>query len=114
MISFLAPSQWLRHPLEPSPPDPVLRRHPLPRLPPHELRRELRLHLHLVGQAAEDRQPVQQAHGETGRQEGAVNHSGSLFSHLFCRGEGTGTHNENTNTAAFSLDPRTETDTHTI
>lgn len=71
----LTPSQRLRHPSEPTPPDPVLRRRPFPRLPPHELRRELRLHLHLVGQAAEDRQPVQQVCAETGRQEGAVNQS---------------------------------------
>ena len=75
---ILSPSQWLRHPSEPAPPDPVLRRHPFPRLPPHELRGELRVHLHLVGQAAEHRQPVQQVHAETGGEEGAVNHSDSV------------------------------------
>ena len=72
--------QRLRCPDEPTPPDPVLRRHALPWLPPHELCGELRLHLHLVGQAAEDWQPVQQAHAETGRhQEGTVDPLNPVF-----------------------------------
>lgn len=70
-MTFLM-SQRVRHPMEPAPPDPVLRRQPFPRLPSHELCGQLLFHLHLVGQAAEDRQPVQQVHTERRRQEGAV------------------------------------------
>nr|XP_040042182.1 methylsterol monooxygenase 1 isoform X1 [Gasterosteus aculeatus aculeatus] len=104
----------LRHPSEPAAPHPVLRRHTFPRLSPHDLRRELLLHLHLVGQAAEDGQPVQQVHGETGREEGAVNPSRAFVLTAACfvgsRGEAATRTDAHTHT---HTNTHTHTHTHT-
>ena len=59
------PLQWLWHSSEPSAPDPLLRWGSFPWLPPHELRWELWVHLHLVGQALQHRCPVPQTSAET-------------------------------------------------
>ncbi|KAJ8339749.1 hypothetical protein SKAU_G00343820 [Synaphobranchus kaupii] len=64
--------QRLRHPPEPATHHSLLRRKPLPRLPPHELCGKLFLYLHLVGQDLQHGFAVQHLPTQAGPEEGGV------------------------------------------